>query len=40
MKVCKIADSLSDIGNKTVGIFIDGLSQKIKIHNSIVNYIL
>ena len=39
MKVCKIADSLSDIGNKTVGIF-DDLSQKIKIHNSIVNYIL
>lgn len=40
MKVCKIADSLSDIGNKTVGIFIDDLSQKIKNHNSIMNYIL
>ncbi|CAG9873639.1 hypothetical protein HMPREF1074_01952 [Bacteroides xylanisolvens CL03T12C04] len=40
MKVCKMADSLSDIGNKTVGVFIDDLSQEIKIHNSIMNYIL
>lgn len=38
MKVCKIADSLSDIGNQTVDIFIDDLSQKI--HKSIMNYIL
>jgi hypothetical protein len=28
MKVCKIAGSLSDIGNQTVDIFIDDLSQK------------
>lgn len=28
MKACKIADSLSDIGNQTVDIFIDDLSQK------------
>ena len=40
MKVCKIAGSLSDIGNQTVDIFIDDLSQEIKIHNSIMNYIL
>jgi len=26
MKVCKIAGSLSDIGNQTVDIFIDDLS--------------
>ena len=30
MKVCKIAGSLSDIGNQTVDIFIDDLTQKKK----------